>query len=421
MLRFYRPGDKNLFEWAGIIQKDVTKPLFKSNAFSEADLKYLRHFCYPTEEPISGPLSYVFRFRSSKDVFYNVFCLLDQTSFQLRDLDTNQQCCICMITQYCHFDVFEDILKVIRSLLLHSVASVEHFLETLSKNPQSISTISSLNALIYNPITRDAHIKEMTHMALSLIPVSKLGRLIIALLTDTPVVIISSDLSKFSKFCYSFTSLIHPLEWHHLFLPILPSSYLESIQTPAPFIVGLHKLQLEKAMSGDVEGHVMIDIDSSEVSFIGLEPVPAWTGQLASNFKTGSHAEIKTFIVQLLCHALGVHTANSHRTTIKRINYALETVTADARSFIGTMIHSRTMQNLLDAIKAPNVPVEYARLLAMGNTSAVTSLAVQEIAEFPLKKVAFGRSASLQFPTPAPHVKASQSMPHMSKTIENSE
>lgn len=325
-----------------------------------------------------------------------------------------------MITEYCHFNVFEDILKVIRSLLLHSVASVEHFLETLSKNPRSISTISSLNALIYNPMPRDAHIKEMAQLALSLIPVSKLGRLIIALLTDTPVVIISSDLSKFSKFCYSFTSLIHPLEWHHLFLPILPSSYLESIQTPAPFIVGLHKFQVEKAMSGDVEGHVMLDIDTSDVSFVGLEPIPAWTGQLSSNLKTSSPAEIKMFIVQLLCHALGVHTANSHRTTIRRINTALQTVSADPRSFIGTLIHSRTMQSLLDAIKAPNVPVEYARLVAMGNTSAITSIAVQEIAEFPLqKKVAFARSASLQFPNAAPRVKASQSMPHMAKPIES--
>lgn len=413
MLRFHRTGEKNLFEWVGIVQHTAVKSLYKSASFTDLDRKNLIPYCYPTDEPMSGPLSYVFRFKASDGNFYNAFCLLDQTSFQLRDLDTNQQCCICMITQYYHFRVFEDILKVIRSLLLHSLSAVDHFLDALRKQPSSITTIPSLTAFFGATITREAHLKDVSQTALSCVPIHSIGLLMTALMTDTSVIVVSSDLSQLSQFCYSLVALISPLQWHHLFMPVLPMMYLESIQSPAPFIAGLHRLLAPKVADCDVEGHILVDIDHKTVTANGLEPFPGWVQQLMASLKTGSPAELKMFMVSLICTALGVQTANSHRTTVKRINAALQAEKLAMTSFAGVLMNSRTMKSLVDAIKEPNIPAEYTRLLAMGNTSLVTSPAIQEIAEFPLKKVAVKKSQSYQFSAAQDKFPPSQSMPTM--------
>ena len=189
--------------------------------------------------------------------------------------------------------------------------------------------------------------------------------------------------------------------------------YLESIQSPAPFIAGLHRLLAPKVADCDVEGHILVDIDNRTVTSNGLKPFPVWAQQLIASMKTGTPAELKMFMVSLICNALGVQTANSHRTTIKRINAALQTEKLDMSSFAGVLMNSRTMKSLVDALKEPNIPAEYTRLLAMGNTSMVTSPAIQQLAEFPLKrKVAFvKKSQSYQFESGQEKFPPSQSMP----------
>jgi hypothetical protein len=387
MIRFFRPGEEKFFHWIGIVQRGTVKTLIQISPFSETDLRSVAQFCYPTLDPISGPLSYVFRFKSSDGNFYNGFCLLDQTSFQLRDLDTNQQCCICIISQYYHFTVFEDILKVLRSLLLHGLVSAKHFLEVLKNSPQSLTSIPSLSALFAGGIPYERHLRPLVQTALDILPMPEVARLVIALLTDTPVIVVSTNLSLLTTFCYSLAGLIAPLQWFHLFAPVLPSNALETIQSPAPFIVGLHRVLMPKIVLSEIESHILVDLDEVQLVATGLDALPGWVGHLVAELKGGSIAELNMFIVLLICNAIGVQPANSPRTTLKRILTGLESVDLDLACFTGCLFTSRTVQPLLDGLREVIVPPQYARLLAMGNTSQVTSPAIQELDAFPQKKV----------------------------------
>jgi hypothetical protein len=214
----------------------------------------------------------------------------------------------------------------------------------------------------------------------------KLGRLVIGLLTGTPIIVISSDLSVLSQFCLSLLALIARLQWHHLFAPILSLSLLESLCCPTPFIVGLHRLLIPRLTSFEIEGHLLVDLDDGSVLPNGVDALPPYASHLTSVLKTGAVAEFHAFIVMLMCSALGVQTANSHRTTVRRIKGALETTTCDTVSFTGSLFQSRTLRPLVDAMQRNDLSTQFARLLAMGNTSGITSPAFQQLDEFPLRQ-----------------------------------
>ena len=49
-----------------------------------------------------------------------------------------------------------------------------------------------------------------------------------------------SELHKFMLIAEAITSLLFPLHWQHVYVPILPSSLLHFLDAPVPFIMGVY-------------------------------------------------------------------------------------------------------------------------------------------------------------------------------------
>jgi hypothetical protein len=135
----------------------------------------------------------------------------------------------------------------------------------------------------------------------------------------------------------------------------------------------------------EVEAHLFVDLDAGTIVARGVEELPSWAIQLISTVKVASNAEFQFFMVNLLCHALGVQPASSHRTTAKRIRMALEANPPEPASFVGMLFQSRTMQVLLDGLRHPIVPSTLAKFLASGSVGGITSPAIQGLDEFPVR------------------------------------
>ena len=393
---FFSPKNR-LFKWVGIVQKTGIKTLLAKDEFENYNLNPLIPFCFPTEEPISGPLTYVFRFRSTSEIFYNVFCLLDQTSFQLKDLDTNLQCCICIITEYYHFAEFDEALKIIRSLLLHSVSSAQHFIETLYENPSSLSGMISMQKLVSGSISKEKHLEQMIQPLLNKFSSEQIGEIILALLCDTPFIVISSDLSILTQFCYSLFAIIYPLEWRHIFAPVLPMNILETVQSPAPFIVGVHNLLVPKISLSDVEAHFHIDLDKSTIEQVNIAQMPSWALNLSLSLKDSDLKSIHQLILRLICSALGIHPSSSPSTTARRMLMAANNSKFEPGSMVFQLVNSRTCRCVFDALKEKPINSDFNDLLGSCVNSVITSPASQDIDEFPLKKAQLFRSNSVQF------------------------
>ena len=412
MAQFYKSKNDKLLRWAGVIQKTAIKSLFSKDDFENFNLNQLIPFCFPTEQPISGPLTYVFRFTTSNK-FYNVFCLLDQTSFQLRDLDTNQQCCICIISEYYHFDLYDEALKIARSLLLHSVQSAEHFFETLYSNPASLTGMQTMPKILNPSSNHEQFIAQMIQPLSNNFSPEQIGEIILALLCDTPFIVTSSDLSLLTQFCYSLFALVDPLEWRHIFAPVLPSNILETVQSPAPFIVGVHKYLVPHLSLSDIEAHFHINLDNGTIGQVNIPQMPSWALQLCNAMKEADVRSIHQLILRLICSSLGIHPSSSPSTTARRILSAVKTSKFETGSVVFQLINSRTTRCFFDSLKEKPIPQNYINLLGSCVNSGITSPAAQEVDEFPLRKVQVLRSSSVQFHRNKPTGPRSVSIPNI--------
>lgn len=68
-----------------------------------------------------------------------------------------------------------------------------------------------------------------------------------AVLVERQVVFVSSQYSLLTVCAEAITSLLYPLSWPHVYVPVLPLSLVGMITAPVPYIVGLHSSFLNDA------------------------------------------------------------------------------------------------------------------------------------------------------------------------------
>lgn len=298
-----------------------------------------------------------------------------------------------------------------RSLLLSSVKSTEKFLETLFKSPYNVQGLTNLNKYLSVPPLKDKMLTEIIKDSSILLTNDELARIIIGIMTDTSIIVVSSDLSKLSRFSYSLLAIISPLQWNLMFAPILPLALIESVQSPAPFIIGLHKSLIPNVQSFDIEGHLLIDIDDQKLMARGLNKIPNWLNKISVSLQNGTLKEFRKFIITVITKSLKVHPANTVTTTIKRINEAYKTTRFNPQSFAHSLIMSRTLQSFFEAIGESRVSPEFIQLVQLGCQSKVTSLAIQHVDEFPIKNKRMARSKSMKMEKNGEKFVPSTSMP----------
>lgn len=335
ILQYFQKENQDLYVWGGVIQSNMVKTLYSNGDMFPDDIRMLPDYSFAFLEPISAPNTFVFRFKSTNGFYYNAFCLLDQTSFQLKQMVPNQQCVICIISFYFHFEAFEEILTLLRSILLRNVSHASKFLETYLYNISSITSIES-------KLTSSPH---QLYFVFSKISPINLAQILVAILCDISIIIVSSDLNLLSRFCFALLSSIRPLEWKLLFIPILPSSLFETLQSPSPYIVGLHSSLFDKIQSIYIDDHVLINIDDNILEYNSSIPLPKWVVPHSNLLSNLSQKSIGFFIINAICSALGVQPSNSAQVTAKRILSAKKQHRFDNNSFESFFIASLTLKS----------------------------------------------------------------------------
>ncbi|TMW62674.1 hypothetical protein Poli38472_005292 [Pythium oligandrum] len=95
--------------------------------------------------------------------------------------------------------------------------------------------------------------------------------LVNCMMLERQIVLVSSRYSVLTCVGETLKSLIAPLEWSHVFAPILPKSMLEVLQCPTPYLFGVHssyRKELTEMLSreGSCEHIVVVDLDANSLS-----------------------------------------------------------------------------------------------------------------------------------------------------------
>ena len=61
-----------------------------------------------------------------------------------------------------------------------------------------------------------------------------------AALRESRILLLSTDLSLLPAVCEAIRVLMYPLQWMHVYLPVVPEPLLDLMQAPVPFLLGTH-------------------------------------------------------------------------------------------------------------------------------------------------------------------------------------
>jgi hypothetical protein len=86
------------------------------------------------------------------------------------------------------------------------------------------------------------------------------------LLQEIRLVLLSKHYALLGPVSEALLSLLFPLRWQGMYLPILPYSMLEILEAPVPYLVGLHSRYLNDVpVEKRPKGVVIVDLDRDEV------------------------------------------------------------------------------------------------------------------------------------------------------------
>lgn len=87
-----------------------------------------------------------------------------------------------------------------------------------------------------------------------------------SMLSERRILITSNKLSRLSACIQAANSLIYPMYWQHIFIPVLPSHLLEYLSAPMPFLIGVPTSTLSSMKHPDLSEIVVLDADENRVT-----------------------------------------------------------------------------------------------------------------------------------------------------------
>jgi hypothetical protein len=90
-----------------------------------------------------------------------------------------------------------------------------------------------------------------------------------AVLLEKPVIVICSNLASMTSIVLSVISLLQPLSWQGILMPVLPRSLHGILHAPVPIIAAI-----PQAPSEEVDG-LIFDLEKKKVTFANLDKLPS--------------------------------------------------------------------------------------------------------------------------------------------------
>ncbi|KHN79444.1 DENN domain-containing protein 1A [Toxocara canis] len=122
------------------------------------------------------------------------------------------------------------------------------------------------------------------------VPEKQMIALYASLLKERRVIFTGRKLSQLSSCIFAAATLLFPMHWQNLFIPVLPADLTDMLMAPMPYLVGVPKKTLRSAKQLDVGEIVVIDVDErtlqashNDVSDLPTEAVNFLRHQLRSS------------------------------------------------------------------------------------------------------------------------------------------
>ncbi|KAM6407995.1 DENN domain-containing protein 2B isoform 4-T4 [Rhynochetos jubatus] len=178
----------------------------------------------------------------------------------------------CVISRLGCFDLFSKILDEVERRRGISAALVYPFMRSLMESPfpapgKTIKVKTFLpgagNEVIELRRPMDSRLEHVDFECLfKCLSIRQIIRIFASLLLERRVIFVADKLSTLSSCSHAVVALLYPFSWQHTFIPVLPSSMIDIVCCPTPFLVGLLSSSLPKLKELPVEEALMVNLGS---------------------------------------------------------------------------------------------------------------------------------------------------------------
>ncbi|XP_057581985.1 DENN domain-containing protein 1B isoform X2 [Hippopotamus amphibius kiboko] len=109
------------------------------------------------------------------------------------------------------------------------------------------------------------------------VDVNNMLQLFASMLHERRVIVTSSKLSTLTACLHGSVSLLYPMYWQHIYIPVLPPHLLDYCCAPMPYLIGIHSSLIERVKNKSLEDVVMLNVDTNtlESPFNDLSSLPS--------------------------------------------------------------------------------------------------------------------------------------------------
>uniref|UniRef100_A0AAV2LMR8 UDENN domain-containing protein n=1 Tax=Knipowitschia caucasica TaxID=637954 RepID=A0AAV2LMR8_KNICA len=276
----------------------TTAPTAQSDASVESR-QSLPQFCFPYENQ---------RPRDSVAVQHFTFALTDLDGcqrFGFCRLADSSRTCLCILSYLPWFEVFYKLLNNLADYLFKGqINELKALLGDLYRQPvplvpgsvtltmgEQVSVSTEVHLSVGHPgapegvpyfIAPDPRSlpsipesRNLTELIVA-VDVGNLLQLYASMLFERRILIFASKLSTLTSCVHALSAVLCPMNWQHIFIPVLPPHLLDYCCAPMPYLIGVHTSLAEKVRSRGLEEVVILDVDTNtlESPFNDFKKIP---------------------------------------------------------------------------------------------------------------------------------------------------
>ncbi|KAM4022045.1 DENN domain-containing protein 1B isoform 3-T3 [Anomaloglossus baeobatrachus] len=236
-------------------------------------------------------------------------------TFVLTDIESKQRfgfcrltsggkICLCILSYLPWFEVYYKLLNTLADYLVKEQENdLNDILKTLYNHPvPEARTPVSLNLnplqfiscepLLKNESTPELHSFFITPDVTGLptipesrnlteyfvaVDVNNMLQIYASMLHERRIIFTSRKLSTLTACVHASASLLYPMYWQHIYIPVLPPHLLDYCCAPMPYLIGVHFSLIERVRSRSLDDVVLLNVDTNslETPFNDLTALPS--------------------------------------------------------------------------------------------------------------------------------------------------
>ncbi|NXK50419.1 DEN2C protein, partial [Chauna torquata] len=256
-----------------IIQQFPNKPEhpFRQSKDTEERLKVIPKFCFPDPKgwfPASHLKSETFSFVLTGEDGRRWFGYCKKLLPEGKGKRLPEVYCI--VSRLGCFNLFSKILDEVEKRREMSPALVHPFMRSVMEAPfpapgHTITVKSFLpgagNEVMELCRPSDSRLEHVDFECLfKCLSISHVIRVFASLLLERRVIFVADNLSTLSKCGHAAVAILYPFTWQHTYIPVLPTSMIDIVCSPTPFLIGILSCSLPQLQDLPVEEVLIVDL-----------------------------------------------------------------------------------------------------------------------------------------------------------------